>query len=229
MALPLYLAKTDWEIPEHGDNPAYTAFMACHFSSYGDGLDFPPRLPRCAMVILNDRVPVWNHDSHKVVRQLQEAVQQAEADCVLLDLQRPGCPAPLLKELAALPCPVGVTEQYAQLCNAAVFSEVPMHRPLSDARSRWPGRELWLDVAGDTRHITVTAEGAAFTALPRQVPEGICHREERLHCSYHIEVLENRAEFTLFRTKEDMEGLLQEAEQLGFTRAVGLYQELKNL
>lgn len=225
MGLPLYLAKTGREMLEEASG--CTAFMACHFSSCGDGLALWEEVPKCDMVILNDRIPPRKPDPGKVAAQLLEILRQSGAACVLLDLQRPGCPVELLKALTALPCPVGVTEQYADSLDCPVFIENPMHRPLSDAVKKWAGRELWLDAAGNTQRITVTAEGAGFISLPRQVPEGICHREETLCCSYHIEVMEDRAEFTLFRTREDLEGLLQQAEQLGFTKAIGLYQELR--
>lgn len=229
MGLPLYLAKTTREILEHGGVPEHTAFMACHFSSYGDGLDIPQELPRCAMVILNDRVPVWEHAPDRVAAQLKEVLEQTAAESVLLDFQRGSCSrtAAIVRVLSGLPCPVGVTEQYAAECDRPILVELPMHRPLSDAAERWKGRELWLDVAGNTQRVTVTEKGAAFTSLPQCIPDGICHREKKLHCSYHIHVLDDRAEFTLFRTKEDMDALLQEAEELGFTRAIGLYQELQ--
>ena len=227
MGLPLYLAKTRREIL--GADPGRTAFMACHFSSYGDGLELWEEFPKCHMVILNDRIPVWNHDPKKVAAQLGEICTQTGAESILLDLQRPGCPESIIKELTALPFSVGVTEGYAANYDCAVFADVSMHLPLSHAAETWKGRQLWLDAAGNTQRITVTAEAAAFTSLPRQIPEGICHRDEKLCCSYHVEVLKDRAEFTLFRTKEDLQDLLQEAEMLGFTKAIGLYQELQTV
>lgn len=224
MGLPLYLAKTHREMLE-AEGPL-SAYMACHFSPYGDGLEVPEALPECSMVILNDRVPAGFHDPEKVAGQLREFMDKTGADCILLDLQRPGFPHGLLKALTALPFPAAVTEQYAALCDGAVFLEVPMHRPLSDALELWKGRSLWLDVAGNTQRITVTKEGSRFSSLPRQLPEGTVHRDEKLHCSYTLRVTEACAEFTLFRTREDTQALLQEAEQLGFAKAIGLYQEL---
>lgn len=224
MGLPLYLAKTAREMA--GSEADFSAYMACHFSPYGDGLDVPQELPRCAMVILNDRVPVWEHDPDRVSGQLREILQQTGAESVLLDLQRPGCPAGILKTLTALSCPVAVTEAYAGLCEGAVLLEVPMHHPLAKETGKWKGRELWLDAAANTQRITVTKDSSHFSSLPRQSIKGIVHREENLHCSYTIHVTPEQAEFTLFRTKEDIADLLQEAEALGFTKAIGLYQEL---
>ena len=74
-----------------------------------------------------------------------------------------------------------------------------------------------------------STKGAVSASLPRKKIHQQYHRDRTLHCSYYVTVAEDRAEFTLFRTKEDLEELLQEAEHLGFTKAVGLYQELKDL
>lgn len=227
MGLPLYLARTRREMLE--EKSGYTAFMACHFSSRDEGLEPWEDIPKCHMVILNDRIPPRDPDPGKVAAQLRAVLEQTEATCVLLDLQRSGCPEALIKAITALPCPVGVTEMYAAGSDCPVFAENPMHRPLTDVLEKWPGRELWLDGAGNVQRITVTAEGAAFVSLPRQAVAGVCHRDEKLHCSYHAEAFEDRAEFTLFRTKEDIHDLLQEAERLGFTKAVGLYQELQDM
>lgn len=228
MGLPLYLARTPWEIPE--DDALHTAYMACHFSPYGAGLETYGEIPRCGMVICNDRVPLLGHDPRLIYHQLGLILEQTGADSLLLDFQRRDpADADLVKTLQALPCPVAVTELYADCCSGPVFAEVPMHRPLCDATARWQDRLLWLDVAGNAQRFTVTADGSRSSCLPPFVPDGICHREESLHCSYHIQVFPDRAEFTLFRTKEDLCDLLQEAGQLGFAKAVGLHQELHSL
>ena len=51
----------------------------------------------------------------------------------------------------------------------------------------------------------------------------------QLHCHYTIETNEKAARFTLWRTKEDLEALLEEAEKSGIVGYVGLYQELQRL
>jgi len=53
------------------------------------------------------------------------------------------------------------------------------------------------------------------------------HTDPALCCRYHIRVGENSAIFTLWRDWECLEMLLEQAEKLGVTRAVGLYQQLK--
>ena len=50
--------------------------------------------------------------------------------------------------------------------------------------------------------------------------------EETLHCHYTMETNEKSARFTLWRTKEDWNALMEDAEKLGVLAVVGLYQEL---
>ena len=61
--------------------------------------------------------------------------------------------------------------------------------------------------------------------MVQEAPEG-CHREETLFCHYCVDMEENAARFTLWRTREDLGNLMAEAEKLGVSTAVGLYQEL---
>lgn len=232
MGLPLYLACTAEELSDMNPGAGSVAYMACHFSPYGNGLlPLPETLSRCDMLILNDRIPVMQHDPDTVLRQLSDFLEQTGADSLLLDLQRPEVPRTkaMVKAATTLPCAVGVTACYAGCSNGPVLVEMPMHHPLAAAPERWPERVLWLDAACNTQRITVTEAGASHASLPPDRPQGICHRDEKLCCSYHMDVLEDRAEFTLFRTKEDLKALLKQAEQLGFAKAVGLYQELNAL
>ena len=230
MVLPLYLAMTDWEILSAEGLPTHMAYMACHFSSYGLGLEeLPESLPKGGMLILNDRIPVWDHDPELVATQLKQYTEAVSCDGVLLDFQRTGChrTAAIIDAVCqALACPVGVPEPYAQDRDCPVFlPPVPHHRSLQAHIAPWNNHEIWLDAAMDAEIITVTGAGSVFTPLPRHIPEGICHRDSNLHCSYQMQVFSDRAEFTLFRTQEDLADLLQQAEDLGITRAIGLYQE----
>ena len=89
----------------------------------------------------------------------------------------------------------------------------------------WPGREIWLDTTMEGLEIVLTEKGAKSATLPHQkYPD--CGLEDRLlHCHYRISLSENSAVFTLWRTKSDISAQLEEAEALGVTAAVGLYQE----
>ena len=50
--------------------------------------------------------------------------------------------------------------------------------------------------------------------------------DTQAHCHYEIQLSDTCATFTLGRSKEDFSQWLQDAEALGITRVVGLYQEL---
>ena len=91
--------------------------------------------------------------------------------------------------------------------------------------SRWSGREIWLDTTMEGLEIVLTEKCAKNVPLPVwDCPEGGLE-DTRLHCHYQISLGCDSAVFTLWRTLEDIAAQLEEAEQLGVTAAVGLYQE----
>lgn len=233
MTLPLYAAMTAGEFSSMPSILQRPAWMACHFSSYGTGLtNLPRQMPQKAMLIINDRTPVGGHDAGLIKEQLIQLINRFPIDRILLDLQRPDSPetADIAKTLVqGLPCPVGITEAYAENLDCPIFIEHPPHTPLHTAISRWKGRELWLEAALDAEVITVTATGSQFTPLPRAYWKEGCHQEADLCCHYQICVTSQQAKFTLFRTPEDLASLLEKAESLGFTCAVGLYQQLQDI
>ena len=51
--------------------------------------------------------------------------------------------------------------------------------------------------------------------------------DEQLHCHYRAETGDDFARFILWRTREDLHDLAQEAERLGIKALVGLWQEWK--
>ena len=71
----------------------------------------------------------------------------------------------------------------------------------------------------------MTQEGAKIEPIPNQ-PRGTLFEDNTLHCHYATEVTENALLFRLYRTEADLNALLAEAETLGVTCSVGLYQEL---
>lgn len=231
MALPVYLAMTAAELFSSVPLPDHTAWMACHFSCYGTGLsNCPDDLPPGSLLILNDRTPVQGHDPDLIVRQLMQITQECKVSGVLLDLQRPENEdtAVIVKAIVgALGCPVGVSEAYAKDLTCPVFlPPPPLHKPLKEYLTPWSGREIWLEAALDSEVITLTPEGSRFTPVfPTQAAEP-SFLEVILHCRYHIEIKDKQVDFTLFRTQETLDALLQEAESLGVAQAVGLYQEL---
>ena len=230
MAFPLYLAMTATEIQKNPRLPAHLAYMACHFSPYSTGLSNPPtQLPGESLLMLNDRTPICGHDPEIVVVQLCQWYELFDCSGILLDFQRPNCAetAALTAHIVeSLPCPVAVSEAYAAFLPCPVLLQpVPLDIPITEYLLPWNSREIWLEVALDAIEITLTPEGCQRINIPHQnLDDGFY--DEQLHCHYRIQVQENQARFTLFRTREDLDALLQEAERLGVTRAVGLWQEL---
>ena len=226
-----YLAMTAWELSVCRVLPRKIAWMACHFSPYGQGLsDLPSRLPPGSMLILNDRTPVRGHDPETVARQLRQAAEAANAERVLLDFQIPGNPQTdkIIKAvLSVLPCPAAVSECCGKSLNCPVFlSPPPPHIPLARYLEPWHGREVWLDISPGGEIITVTKAGSQITAGNLPEPQ-FC--DSSLHCHYKTVLTQEAAEFHIFRTREDIAALQQEAQALGVACTVGLYQEWENI
>lgn len=232
MILPCYLAMTAAEFDAAPRLPEKVAWMACHFSCYSTGLsNLPQALPKGSMLIVNDRTPVSGHDPGRIVPQLQQLVEELEAERVLLDLQRPDCEqtAKIVEAvIQALPCPTGVTGWYAKESTCPVFlPPPPLHIPLEEYLSPWKGREIWLELMPDAEVLVVTREGCLIHPLPHAELENPIHQHDELCCRYHIEVSEDRAVFTLERNTELLPSFLAQAKELGVTCAIGLYQQLK--
>ena len=234
MVLPLNLAMTPTEIAATPVLPAQIAWMACHFCTGGEGIaNIPIALPEGAMLILNDRESCAGHSSDLVAQQLFDVVRQFRCESVLLDFQRPWEPesdAMVQTVLRALPCPVAVTEAYAQGLSCPVFlAPCPPATPLESYLDPWRGREVWLEAGLCQEQITVTKAGTVFTPVfPTQALSGGFYSAQ-LRCRYTTAVCCDQITFTLFDTPETLEKKLELARSLGVTRAVGLYQELQDL
>ena len=234
MALPLYLAMTAAELFRAPALPPKCAYMACHFSPYSTGLsNFPQNIPEGSMLILNDRMPVQGHDPALVAEQLTQCAEEWNVAAILLDFQRPDCPQTVKIARAILdsrPCPVAISAYYSQEVDAPVFlSPLPPDCRLEDHIKPWKGRELWLEAALDTQVITLTSKGSQITQCLSPAPADYPHEDAKLHIHYKIESAPDQVRFTLHRTPTDLVALLQEAETMGVTHAIGLYQELGDL
>ena len=231
MVLPLYLALTPAEISAQHSLPARMAYMACSFSPYTQGLSgIPDRLPEGSMLILNDRMRCQGHSPDLVAGQLQEAAIRLRCESILLDFQRPPEPestAMVHRIIQSLPCPVALTEAFAQDIDCPVFlAPAPLHVPLAAHLAPWKGREIWLEAALCQEDILITNDGCRY--IPQFPADGSLNGffEETLCCHYRTETDHNAIRFTLFDTREDLEKKLELAHSFGVSRAVGLWQEL---
>ena len=230
MAIAPFLAMTAAETRNHSVLPPKIAWMACHFSPYGLGLsNLPQRLPPHALLLLDDITPIREHDPQRITEQLLNCLESLNCHGVLLDFQRPDVPetAVLVNHLTqTLPCPVIVSESYACELSCPVFlPPVPPSVALEEYISPWEGRSIWMEIGLTGELLTLTEQGCETVPLPfpNEASEGF--PEKALHCHYRIETNEKSARFTLWRTEKDLAALLEEAEGLGISGAVGLYQE----
>ena len=230
MPITRYLAMTAAEMAGKSAFSHPAAWMACHFSPGGTGLsNLPKWLPPGSLLILDDCTPIQNHDPEQIASELSVCIGGLQCPGLLLDFQRPGeKQAQTLAEYlcSALPCPVVVSDTYAEELDCGVFvSPISPAETMASRLSKWTGRDLWLDITMEGLSLTLTEAGAKTTPLPHgKCPAGGLE-DRRLHCHYRISLEENSATFTLWRTAEDIDAQLSEAEALGVTAAVGLYQE----
>lgn len=232
MGCPHYLARTAAEFPCEDLSSYSAAWMACHFSPFGLGLSgLPRKLPPDSLLMVDDITPIHGHDPGFIGAQLQRCVETLKCKAVLLDFQRPGYPEckALIRHLSeVLPCPVGVSYLYGKDSETPILlPPLPFCTSLRDYLASWQGREIWLETALEGEVVTLTEDGANAAPLPHFSSSQGGFPEEKLHCHYRAETSEERITFTLWRTKEDVAAMLTEAEALGVTLAVGLYQQWK--
>lgn len=226
----VFLAQTCLEMEQF--HPQRLAYMACHFSPYSAGLsNMPQALPENSILLLDDSMPVQEHDPQVVTHQLQALVEQLSVQAVLLDFQ--GEKTLEITEmvsaiLQALPCPVAVTEQYAKELSCPVFlAPPPLNMALPDYLAPWQDRRIYLEIAPQSVEFTVTETGC--TCTPVHTTDNLPLQDKKLHCHYNVKVHTDKAVFTLQRTKEDLSALVNECYELGVCGAVGLYQELSGI
>jgi len=230
MKIPTYLAMTAAEFSVCPSLPPHVAWMACHFSPYGTALtNLPKKLPEDALIIVNDRTPIYGHNSEQIAKQLSDLLRRFQPHGILLDFQdRQNTQLHTLTKslIAALPCPVCLPAAYAQEHDCPVFvAAPPVHLPLSEHLSPWKGREIWLEAAMEAEQITVTQTGTNTVIIPYPTQDD-GFSDGSLFCHYVTEATDDAIRFTLWRTKEDLDQLLEAAATFGVTRAVGLWQEL---
>lgn len=230
MPIAPYLAMTAAEFSGCTHLPPHVGWLSCHFSPSGPGLsNIPKALPAHSLLMIDDSTPFHDHQTDVILRQLQDAITALEIQAVILDFQRPGNPdvLALVSVLQRnLPCPAAVTPEYA-FDNCPVFiPPCPLNRLLKQHLMPYQGRELWLEIALDGLQMRITGQGCHAEPFACNKPNDFPHCDEILHCHYKITQTANALEFYLQRTQGDLSALLEEAEHLGVTQAVGLWQEL---
>ena len=230
MTITPYLAMTAAEMKHSKVLPGKVAWMACHFSLYSTGLsNIPRQLPKDAMLIVNDIIPMNRHDPDFIASQLKDCVEEFRCCCILLDFQP--VPSPQIRQssqtlLKALPCPLAVTESLAVDLPCPVFlSPCPPQKPLAEHLSPWIGRDIWIEIAKEATIITITKNGTKITHEPITQENDKGFYDDHLNCHYNIHQTEGESYITLWRTQEDWNQILQKAAAMGVSRAAALYQE----
>ena len=234
MGLPLYLAMTGAEMRSTSQIPPHFAYMACHFSPYGEGItNIPETLPEKSMLILNDRMPCQGHSPNLTAQQLREAADRLNCESVLLDfVHPPDSESEVMVHaiLETLVCPVAVSAGHAERLHCPVFlPPCPLHITMEEYLTPWKGREIWLEAALCQESLRITQSGA--DCIPQFPPEGLEEGfyDEALCCHYRIGASHDRIAFTLFDTGASLKKKLEQAQTLGVSRAVGLWLELHTL
>ena len=229
MGIPCYLAMTAAEMLGNTAMPENTGWMACQFSSWNDGLsNLPSTLPGGCVLILSDETPICGHDPQRILGELQECIARFSCRCLVLDFQRPGNQEAeeLIPFLMKLPCPLVVSLPYVRDNCGVLLPPAPLSTSLEDYLSPWRGREIWMELALDGEILTLTEQGAKPISLPYPNLGTEGFRDDALHCHYRTQLTDTCAEFTLWRTMDDLRDLIKEVETLGCTAVMGLYQEL---
>ena len=75
MEIPLFLAISQQEMASCSHIPQNVAWLGCHFSETAPDLTgFPTHLPENSFLIIDDSVPILNHDPNRIVRQTAQIV-----------------------------------------------------------------------------------------------------------------------------------------------------------
>ena len=227
MGCPLYLAMTAAEFFAGTPLPAHPGWMACHFSPYGQGIsNAPQRFCEGGMLILNDRIPVADHNPDQIAGELKALTEQLRIQRLLLDLQRPGITHTnriIESILKAVSCPVGVSHHYAVAGYPVFVPLVGIDQPAESYLRKWQGYEIWQEVTTDHLCLEIDANGCRESQWNGHPTAE--HWDELLQCHYKIHTTADHIEFLLYRTQSDVARYLSSLSTLGVTCGVGLYQE----
>lgn len=231
MTITPYLAMTAAEIQNTDPLPEKIAYMACHFSPYSTGIsNVPASLPPGSMLILNDVTPICKHKPKDIADQICQCIQDNNCTSLLLDFQRE--PTEDMKAvtkaiLEAAECPTAVTAPMAEVFSCPVFlPPCSPIQPLEAYLGQWHQHKIWIEVTTAPTVVTITHNGCQWIQGESKSEDSNVHQDSHLHCHYTIHPEKDSAVFTLWRTQQDLDDLLTQAESMGVTQAVGLYQQM---
>ncbi len=211
--MDIYLAQLQSELPA----AANTAWLVCPFIP-----NFQlPEPPSGGILIFTDSSPYGGQCPEDILQGKGSLFTGSPG--LVLDFQRPAAPevCSLVASLRkALPCPVAAPPEYAG-AGPVFLPPLKPHIPPENQLELWKGREIWLDLSPCPTELILTNGGCQERA--GYIPHTLGFAEKDLLCHYRIDLsAENEARFTLWRTRED---LLALAQQAGVTHCVALAQE----
>ena len=229
MALPFYLAMTQGEFLKCQHFPERIAWMESSFSTSGTGLSqLPKKLPPDSLLMVTDQFPPQGHDSELIVRQLTKFLDTNKISGVILDFQRP-CTEESFHLADAirksLPCPVALTPPYITDRDCIVFlPPIPDYQTAKDWLKPYQGQEIWLETQLVGTEMIITGDGCRCHSLEKSL-QGSIFEDAQCRCHYTLGIEQDQAVFSLQRKEDDLRALLNEAQGMGATKALGLYQE----
>lgn len=228
MGCPLYLAMTAAEFSSVSPLPSHTAWMACHFSPYGQGISNPPKeLPEDSMLILNDRIPVKDHDPALIVTELLFLVERFHTKRLLLDLQRPNVPqtGTIVKRIVdTLPCEVGVSHHYTLPHTPVFVPPIPLDATPQEYFAPWQGQQIWLEMTTEPLCLEIR-NGSCQEAQWHGDKDAPDQWDATQFCHYQISTADDHIQFLLYRNSSDIDRFLNSLNAQGVTCGIGLYQE----
>lgn len=232
MFLPIYLATTAHEFTEFKEFPSTLCYLSCHFSASAGGLsNFPSKLPPGSILCVDDSTPIGNHQPNIVTRQLKELIDRFHPCGILLDFQRPDNPwAPDMIEsiLACTDIPVSVSHIYAKDFDCPVFlPPLPFRMTVAEYLQPWNGREIWLELGNDKEMAIITESSFGAERIDRVPDNKMQFRDSSLLCHYSTHIKQDHIAIYFHRTQQDLRQLQQQAQQLGVTKFLGLWQQLR--
>ncbi len=218
-----YWAVTEKEMSKISNQPL--AWLACRFDKRGYGLEnLPPKLPKGALILVDDLQPIGSHSPARIAKQLTELCSRYHPAGIVLDLERRPMPRALqmVKHLTRLEqVPVAVTPAYARELDCPVFLTAPMHKKLPQLLAPWKDREIWLDLPMGQWAVT------RGIPEPMQTPHSGPWGWDRFLCCGYVKTGSDT--YVLCRNQQMLPKILEEAGRLGVPRALLLASELSGL